>query len=101
MSFIAAAGSLLGVAIILSAGIGLLRLRTPYARIHAAGKASPVAFLVVALSVSVDLGWSGGPSLLLASVALVLTLPVAVHLLFRAVHAAAPEYDPPTDEIGR
>ena len=40
MSTFAALGSLAAVAIVLLAGIGLLRFRTPYARIHAAGKAS-------------------------------------------------------------
>lgn len=99
MSPLAAAGSLVGVAIVLLAAIGLLRFRTPYARIHAAGKASPVAFLVVAIAVSADLGWSGAARLALASIALVITLPVAVHLLFRALHVAAPEYHPPVDEM--
>jgi hypothetical protein len=36
---------LAGVAVIVLAGVGLFKLKTPYARIHAAGKASPVAFL--------------------------------------------------------
>ncbi len=99
MSAVATVGSLVGVAIVLFAGIGLLRFRTPYARIHAAGKASPVAFLVIAVTVAGEVGWVGVGRLALASVALVITLPVAVHLLFRAVHAVAPEFDPPTDEI--
>jgi multicomponent Na+:H+ antiporter subunit G len=92
---------LLGIVIILLAGIGLLRFRTPYARVHAAGKASPVAFIVVALAASVELGWAGAARLVLAAIALVLTLPIAVHLLFRATHAAAPEFDPPLDEMPR
>ncbi len=99
MSAFAAVGSLIAVGIVLLAGIGLLRFRTPYARIHAAGKASPVAFLVVAVAVSFDVGWAGAARLALASIALIITLPVAVHLLFRAVHAAAPEYNPPVDEM--
>ena len=99
MSVFAAAGALVGVAIILLAAIGLLKFRTPYARIHAAGKASPVAFFVVALAVSYELGWSGAAQVALASVALVVTLPIAVHLLFRALHTAAPEFDPPVDEM--
>ena len=99
MSTIASLGSLAGVAIIVLGAVGLLRLGTPYARIHAAGKASPVAFIVIAMAVSIDLGWSGAARLWLAVVALVLTLPLAVHLLFRAIHAASPRFDPPIDEI--
>jgi multicomponent Na+:H+ antiporter subunit G len=101
MSIVATLGALIGVAIVVMAGIGLLRFRTPYARIHAAGKASPVAFVVVAVGVGLELGGAGAARLVLASVALVITLPVAVHLLFRAVHTATPRYDPPTDELSR
>lgn len=99
MSTAGSLGALVGVAIIMLAGAGLLRFRTPYARIHAAGKASPVAFIVVAIAASVELGWSGAAPLALAVVALLLTLPLAVHLLFRAVHASSPEFDPAVDEM--
>lgn len=94
-----AVGILVGVAIVLLAAVGLLRFRTPYARIHAAGKASPVAFLVVAVAAAPEVGWAGTARLALAAVALLLTLPLAVHLLFRSVHASAPEFDPPVDEM--
>lgn len=90
---------LIGVAIIVLASIGLIRLRTPYARIHAAGKASPVAFLVIAIGVLPEIGWSGRAEIFLACVALVLTLPIGVHLLFRAVHVARPDHDPRLDEL--
>ncbi|MFT4659735.1 MAG: multicomponent Na+:H+ antiporter subunit G [Candidatus Aldehydirespiratoraceae bacterium] len=90
---------LAGVAVIVLAGVGLFKLKTPYARIHAAGKASPVAFLIAGIGASFELGWSGAARLALAGVALVLTLPIAVHLLFRAVHLTEPEYDPPLDEL--
>ncbi len=99
MSTLSAMLALGGVAIIVLAAVGLLRFRTPYARIHAAGKASPVAFIVVTLAAAPDVGWAGTARLLLAVVALLLTLPLAVHLLFRAVHASAPEFDPPIDEL--
>lgn len=101
MNPVAAAAVLLGSLIVLIAAIGLLRFDTPYARIHAAGKASPVAFVVIAAGVATELGWAGALRLAVAAVALVITLPVAVHLLFRSVHAAAPEYDPPLDELDR
>ena len=90
---------LAGVAVILLAAIGLVKLGTPYARIHAAGKASPVAFLIAAVGASFELGWAGAAPLVLASVALVITLPLAVHLLFRALHRTEPQYDPPHDEL--
>lgn len=86
MTVIAALFALAGGAVALLAGVGLLRFRTPYARFHAAGKASPVAFLFVAVAAAIETGWAGSARLAVAAVALVLTLPVGVHLLFRAVH---------------
>jgi len=90
---------LAGVAIIVLAGVGLIKLKTPYARIHAAGKASPVAFLVASLGASIELGWGAAARLAVAGAALILTLPLAVHLLFRALHRTEPEFDPPVDEM--
>lgn len=76
----------LGGLIAVLAGVGLLKFHTPYARFHAAGKASPVAFVVAAIGAGIHLGWQGSAYLLIASVAMVLTLPIGVHLMFRAVH---------------
>jgi multicomponent Na+:H+ antiporter subunit G len=76
------AGSLLAML----AGVGLLRFSTPYARFHAAGKASPIAFLLVGAGASIELGFAAAAQLAVAGVALVLTLPAATHLLFRATH---------------
>ena len=101
MSPFATIGAVLGALVVLVAAVGLIRFGSPYARIHAAGKASPVAFVIVAVGAAPDVGWSGALRLVLAAGALVLTLPVAVHLLFRAVHASSPEYDPPVDELQR
>ena len=78
--------TLTGATIALLAGVGLLKFSTPFARFHSAGKASPVAFLVAALGSSLVLGWAGAAYMIVASVAMVLTLPVGVHLLFRAAH---------------
>lgn len=75
-----------GAAVALLAGIGVLRFSTPYARFHSAGKASPVAFLIAAAGASFELGWDGAAYLVIAAAAMVLTMPVGVHLLFRAVH---------------
>ena len=96
---ISSAFLLAGVAIGVLAGVGLFKLRTPYARIHAAGKASPVAFLIAGIGASIELGWAGAARLVLAGAALVLTLPLAVHLLFRALHRTEPRFDPPVDEM--
>jgi multicomponent Na+:H+ antiporter subunit G len=86
MSPFAAVMLLIGAALALLAGIGMLSFSTPYARYHAAGKATPVAFLAVAIGAAAEVGWSGAASLAVAAAALILTLPVGVHLLFRATH---------------
>ena len=39
---------------------------------------------------SLETGWAGRAEFLVVAAALVLTLPVAVHLLFRAVHRTEP-----------
>ncbi len=72
------------------AAVGLVRFESPYARMHAAGKASPVAFLLAAVGASLRLGWEATAQLAVASAALVLTVPVGVYLLFRAVHRSGP-----------
>lgn len=75
-----------GAFVALLAGVGLLTFRTAYARFHAAGKASPVAFLLVAIGAGIELGFAGAAELAVAAVALLLTLPASTHLLFRATH---------------
>ena len=89
----------LGSFIAVLAGIGLLRFETSYARFHAAGKASPVAFLVTALGAAWHLDWAGAAYLAIAGAAMVLTLPVGVHLLFRAVHRTTPGDHLAVDEL--
>ena len=86
MSPVAAAFVLAGGFVALLSGIGVLRFATPYARFHAAGKASPVAILLVAIGAGIETSWAGRAVLVVVAGAMVLTLPVAVHLLFRAVH---------------
>ena len=86
MSPVAALFVLAGSFVSVLSGIGLLRFRTSYGRFHAAGKASPVAFLLVAVGASIETDWAGRALVLVVAAALVLTVPVAVHLLFRAVH---------------
>ena len=90
---------LAGAAIAVLAGIGLLRFSTAYARFHAAGKASPVAFLVTAIGASLLLGSKGAAPLAIASAAMLLTLPAGVHLLFRAVYRTTDSAHLHTDEL--
>ena len=75
-----------GAGIAALAGIGLLRFSTPFARIQAAGKASPVALLLTSVGAAPLLGWAGAGYLVIAAAAMIVTLPVVAHLLLRAVH---------------
>jgi multicomponent Na+:H+ antiporter subunit G len=86
VSVVASVFLLLGAIVGLLAGIGLLTFTTPYARFHAAGKASPIAFLLVAIGASFEVGLRGAAELAIVAVALLLTLPASTHLLFRATH---------------
>lgn len=90
---------LFGGLIALLSAIGLLRFSTPYARFHAAGKASPIALMVVALGASLKLGAAGAALLAIAATAMILTLPVGVHLLFRAVHRTTESSHLVVDEL--
>ena len=86
MNAVSAVFILLGAGVAVLAGIGLLTFHTPYARFHAAGKASPIAFLLVAIGASLEVGWLGAAELMIVAIALLLTLPASTHLLFRAIH---------------
>ena len=92
---------ILGSVLSILAGVGLLRLDTTYARFHAAGKASPIAFLFIAFAVSLQTGVKGAALLFVAAVALIITLPVGMHLLFRAAHKANEDKYLGTDELAR
>jgi multicomponent Na+:H+ antiporter subunit G len=86
MNVISSVFILLGAFVALLAGIGLLTFTTPYARFHAAGKASPIAFLLVAIGAGIEVGAKGAAELAIVAAALLLTLPASTHLLFRATH---------------
>ena len=75
-----------GAVIAVLAGIGLLRFSTPFARIQAAGKASPVSLLLMSVGATPLLGWRGFAYLAIAAGAMIVTLPIVAHLLLRAVH---------------
>ncbi len=86
MNVIAALLMFAGSLVAVLAGIGLLKFHTPYARFHAAGKASPIAFLITAIGAGLALGLDGAAPLVVAACAMVWTLPLGVHLLFRATY---------------
>lgn len=90
MSVVASLIMLTGGVVALLAGVGVLRFPSPYARLHAAGKASPVAFLVAAIGAAIELGPGGAAYMVISAMAMILTLPVGVHLLFRALHRTTP-----------
>ena len=92
---------LMGALVAVVAGVGLLRFPTAYARMHAAGKASPVSFLMIAIGASLELGWVGAAKLAVAVAAIVFTLPVGVHLLFRAVHQSSSNQYLVQDDLAR
>ena len=75
-----------GAVIAALAGVGLLRFSTPFARIQAAGIASPVALLLTSAGAAPLLGWRGSAYLAVAAGAMIVTLPIVAHLLLRAVH---------------
>lgn len=90
---------LAGSLVALLAGVGVLRFETSYARFHAAGKASPVAFIVASIGAALELGLAGTAYLLVACGAMILTLPIGVHLLFRAHYRANSPERPAIDEL--
>jgi multicomponent Na+:H+ antiporter subunit G len=90
---------LLGAVVALLAGIGLLTFNTTYARFHAAGKASPIAFLLVAIGAGIEVGVRGAAELAIVAVALLLTLPASTHLLFRATHRTTDSVHLSVDEL--
>jgi multicomponent Na+:H+ antiporter subunit G len=59
-----------------------------------------VAFVLVALGAAFEVGPAGAARLAVAMAAMLLTLPVGVHLLFRAVHRTTPGDHLVVDELG-
>ncbi len=99
MNVVSSAFILLGALVALLAGIGLITFTTPYARFHAAGKASPIAFLLVAIGASIEVGVRGAAELAIVAAALLLTLPASTHLLFRATHRTTESEHLRVDEL--
>ena len=82
---------ILGGFIAILAAVGLHKFDSPYARFHAAGKASPVAFLVAAVGAGISLGAAGAALLTVAAAAMIFDLArrCASHVPSRAPHDAS------------
>ncbi|OWY60016.1 hypothetical protein B7486_71470 [cyanobacterium TDX16] len=79
--------ALLGSALVLLAGVGVLRFPDLYSRMHAATKASTLGIGLVCLAGA--LGIDGGTAkILLAGVAIFVTAPSAAHFIGRAAARA-------------
>lgn len=76
-----------GAALVLLAGIGVLRFGDLYSRMHAATKASTLSVLLIAVAGVIALE-EGRAKLVLAAVAIFITAPVASHVLGRAAYRA-------------
>jgi multicomponent Na+:H+ antiporter subunit G len=75
----------LGVVVLLIAGIGLVRLPDALARQHAATKAATLGLGLLILGTVLAAGrWDWAPRLLLLLALLLMTLPLASHALARA-----------------
>lgn len=79
--------ALLGAALVVLAGVGVLRLPDLYARMHAATKASTVGIglIGVAGAIAVD---GGATKILLAVAVIFITAPSAAHFIGRAAYRA-------------
>ena len=78
---------MLGAVLTVLAGVGVLRFRDTYARMHAAAKASSLGVGFVALGAALHLG-SAAASVVLALVVVLqfLTTPVGAHMLGSGIH---------------
>lgn len=87
MDLISGVLAIAGAALVLLAGIGVVRFPDLYSRMHAATKAATLGFLLVATSALFELD-ANRPKLALAVVVIFLTAPVAAHLLGRSAYGA-------------
>jgi multicomponent Na+:H+ antiporter subunit G len=77
-----------GSTLVALAGLGVVRFPDLLARMHAATKAPTLGFLLVATAAALTVEDSGG-KLLLAVALILVTAPVAAHLVARAAHGDA------------
>ena len=79
--------AIVGAALVLLAGIGVVRFPDVYSRMHAATKATTLGIALVAVAGSIALD-DGAAKLLLATVLIFVTAPVASHLVGRSGYRA-------------
>ncbi len=79
--------AVLGGALVLLAGIGVVRFEDIYSRMHAATKAPTLGALLIGIAGVIELD-SGRPKLALAVVIIFVTAPVASHMIGRAAYRA-------------
>lgn len=78
---------LLGAALCLVAGIGLVRFSTLYMRMHSATKPQTLGLLLILSGLALTLRtWSAVGTLLLVAIAQSLTAPVSAHMLGRVAY---------------
>ena len=88
------AGKLLGVAFLLVAAVGVMRLRDPFMRMHAATKAGTLGAGLVVIFTAIYMGDLGAKLTAFAIVVFLLaTLPVAAHLLGRAAYVSGAAFE--------
>ncbi|SDF76977.1 multisubunit sodium/proton antiporter, MrpG subunit [Limimonas halophila] len=84
---LAGLAAMTGAVFVFSAALGLVRMPDVYLRMHAATKAGTLGSGLVLVGVAV---WSGEPGVVLRALAailfLIMTAPVAAHLLGRAAY---------------
>lgn len=102
-------GSLLilfGLALMIIGSVGLLRLPDFFARTHAASKVDTVGIVVALVGISfLGEGWIDSGKVLIAALLIMLTNPVAAHMLARAAYQSGlkpwkkgdPRDDTPSD----
>lgn len=91
---LAALLKILGVGFLLVAAIGVFRLKDPFMRMHAATKAGTLGAGLVALATPLTAtDWTTAVSALATVAFLLMTLPVASHLLGRATYVSGAAFD--------
>lgn len=88
------AGKLVGVAFLLVAALGVVRLRDPFMRMHAATKAGTLGAGLVVIFTAIYMGDLGAKLTAFGTVVFLLaTLPVAAHLLGRAAYVSGAAFE--------
>lgn len=92
----------LGCALVLLAGIGIVRFGDVYARMHAAAKAPTLGILSIAVGVVMSVRtMEAAFTVLLVVILQFATAPVGTHLLGRAVYRRVQTAVDSVDELGR